>query len=771
MKTNTDTDTAMTALKPRTRPDPKRMIDEIRKATDRAGSLDFFTRMEANHWYRFCWWEGQTWTGRKDGEELDPRKTFPWPGASDARIPLIDEIINERADQLMVAYDLARFRVGPRDLSPDNEKQNRSAAWAGVAEYYQDEAQEEMRTAVGQLVDWSDEFGHALMYVGWQQRLQLERKVIAAADLMRMRVEAALASAQNAALTEAQAMGVPVEDPESLLTQGQRDTIVMGTEAMLAEEVLAPEVAEGLVASILQWDPDMPESEARRIAQQMTMDGEVEYFAPYVAEAKPCWTPLLPYIDVLYPPEVRHIQRSPWVAMTEWLTEVELREKVATEGWNEQWVERVLQKPGKAYDFGSAHWADRRNWVMSGGMIGVGIHAVEGEDAPLYQVLHVYYRATAQSGVPCMYRTVLSGWVEDLEAYHEPCPYAHGQYPFRERVREVRAKSMLESRGVGEVSFSDQVALKVNRDQLNDHASLQLLPPAEVPIQQGGGRFPALRPGVQIPRRTTGTGAAGINWLKPPGNPAVSERIEQDIRASVDRYWGRGAAVDPEVRLTRARARTTHFLTDMREVWRLTFQLIQEYAPEEIRAASVGGLPVDLRVSRQEIQGQVSLGLSFDPADFDLQTVLKKLQVLNEGLLPLDRSGSINTYNIVRAAVSAVMPSWVREVVPKSEEKTLQSEIDDEDRVLGQLLLGLEQPYIPGGDHRARLGLLQRRLSAQNPDGSPVAAARILQANKDLAELVQNRMKFHQHQLDQQQNAVTGRVGVEPVQSGEEVAQ
>jgi hypothetical protein len=764
-------DTAMTALRPRQKPDPKSMIDEIRRATGRAGDLDFYSRMEVNHWYRFCWWEGQTWTGRKDGEDLDPRKTFPWTGASDARVPLIDEVINERVDQLMVAFDLARFRVGPRDLSADNNVQNRSAVWSGVAEYYQDESREEMRTAVCQWVDWADEFGHAVLYVGWKEKLQLERKTIRAADLLELRAGAALTAAQNAALVEAQAAGIEVEDPSQLISHEQQVAIMAGVEAMLAEDVLSTEVTEELVASILQWDPEMPESEARRIASVMSLDGEVEYFAPYVAESQPCWTALLPYIDVLYPPEVRKIQDSPWVAMTEWLTEVELREKVTAEGWSQAWVERVLERPGKAYDFGTEMWADRRNWVMSGGMVGIGVHNTSDEDAPIYQVLHVYYRATAQAGVPCMYRTVLSGWVEDLEGFHEACPYAHGKYPFRERVREIRAKSMIESRGVGEVSFSDQVALKVHRDQLNDHASLQLLPPAEVPIQQGGGRFPALRPGVQIPRRTTGTGAAGINWLKPPGNPAVSERAEQDIRMSVDRYWGRGAAVDPEVKLTRARARTGHFLGDVREVWKLTFQAIQEYAPEEIRVASVGGLPVDLQVSRQDIQGQVSLDLSFDPADFDLDTVMKKLRVLNEGLLPLDRRGSINTYNIVRAAVSAVMPQWVREIVPQSEEQTLQSEIEQEDQVLGQLLLGLEQPYIPGGDHRARLDLLQRRLQAKNPDGSPVAAVRILQANPDLAELVTNRMKFHKHQLDQQQNAVTGRVGVEPVQQDQQEQQ
>jgi hypothetical protein len=206
-------------------------------------------------------------------------------------------------------------------------------------------------------------------------------------------------------------------------------------------------------------------------------------------------------------------------------------------------------------------------------------------------------------------------------------------------------------------------------------------------------------------------------------------------------------------------------MADLREVWKLTFQLIQEYAPEQLRVASVRGLPVDLQATRKDIQGQVSLDLTFDPADFDVTTVLKKLQVLNEGLLPLDRSGSINTNNILRAAVSAIMPGWVSEIIPQSSEQTKASEIEDEDRALGQLLLGMEQPYVPGRDHQARLETLRRRMEAQNPDGSPTAAARIAQANPDIAALIDNRMKFHAFQLEQQQNADIGRKGVDELQS------
>jgi len=758
-------ETAMTALSPRDKPDIKSMVDEIRRAAERAGNLDYYARMEVNHWTRHNWWEGQSWSGRKELlEGTDPRKVFPWPGASDARVPLIDELINERTDQLIVAYDLARFRVGPRDLTADNDAQNKAVLWAGVAEYYQDETREECRTAALQWADWAEEFGHSLLYVGWEEEQALERKTLTERDLLQMQVQAAMTAATNEAVMAMQAAGQPVEDPAAALTPEQQQAIAVGVESRMVEVVRDPAEVEELVAVLMAYDDAMPESEARRIAGDVRRSGEAEYFVPYVHQSKPCWKACMPYIDALYPPECRHIQKAPWVALAEWMSEAELRERVASEGWSETWVERLLENKGKAFDFGAQQWASQRDWVMAGGMVGTGVDAGSSHETPLYQVLHVYYRATAQAGVPCVYRTVLSGWIDDESAIHEPCPYAHGKYPFRERVREIKAKTMVESRGVGEISFSDQSSLKTHRDQRNDNASLQLLPPAEVPVQQAGGRFPLLRPGVQIPRRTGG-GAAGINWIKPPGDPGASERAELDIRLSSDLYWGRGAAVDPDVRLTRARARVNHFMADLREVWKLTFQLIQEYAPEQLRVASVRGLPVDLQATREDIQGQVSLDLTFDPADFDVATVLKKLQVLNEGLLPLDRSGSINTNNILRAAVSAIMPGWVSEIIPQSSEQTKASEIEDEDRALGQLLLGMEQPYVPGRDHQARLETLRRRMTAQNPDGTPTAAARIAQANPDIAALIENRMQFHQFQLEQQQNAQIGRKGVDELQS------
>jgi hypothetical protein len=147
-----------------------------------------------------------------------------------------------------------------------------------------------------------------------------------------------------------------------------------------------------------------------------------------------------------------------------------------------------------------------------------------------------------------------------------------------------------------------------------------------------------------------------------------------------------------------------------------------------------------------------------------MDTVLSKLKILNEGLLPLDRTGSLNTHNILRAAVSALLPGWVGEIMPHAPEQVLQAEVADEDRILTALLAGQEQPYLPGKDHKARKEVLLQRLSATNQDGSPTKIQRTMQENADVAALVENRVKFHDFQLDQQTNANTGKLGVKAQQ-------
>ena len=103
-----DIESPLTKLHPRKTlgaPDIAALLDDISAELQAAAALDIFRRMELNHDTRFAWWPGQTDDGRKWNvkerwDRLSPgqeptRAVFPWQGASDSRVRLVETVIRE----------------------------------------------------------------------------------------------------------------------------------------------------------------------------------------------------------------------------------------------------------------------------------------------------------------------------------------------------------------------------------------------------------------------------------------------------------------------------------------------------------------------------------------------------------------------------------------------------------------------------------------------------------------------------------------------------
>jgi len=207
-----------------------------------------------------------------------------------------------------------------------------------------------------------------------------------------------------------------------------------------------------------------------------------------------------------------------------------------------------------------------------------------------------------------------------------------------------------------------------------------------------------------------------------------------------------------------------------------TFKLIQQFVPDELQAAFVGGLPVDLRVTKAEIQGQLSLEMDFDAADFD-SSKTKEFMESAELVGRLDPTGLLNREPFMRALMAKLMPAQAKALVATSD-KRAQEEAKDEQRIASEILSGTQfderESYKPG-DHATRLATLKRIFGVQvNDKGEimgltplsakgPTRAQKLLTEDQDVQERIANRLRFHALQLGQQQNAITGRNQVKPV--------
>ena len=67
-----------------------------------------FTRAKLNYDARHCIWPGQSSDGRKWYARQGEDQVFPWPGASDARVPLTDLYIRKHV-ALLMALDKVPF--------------------------------------------------------------------------------------------------------------------------------------------------------------------------------------------------------------------------------------------------------------------------------------------------------------------------------------------------------------------------------------------------------------------------------------------------------------------------------------------------------------------------------------------------------------------------------------------------------------------------------------------------------------------------------------
>jgi len=214
-----------------------------------------------------------------------------------------------------------------------------------------------------------------------------------------------------------------------------------------------------------------------------------------------------------------------------------------------------------------------------------------------------------------------------------------------------------------------------------------------------------------------------------------------------------------------------------------TFKLIQQFVPDELQAAFVGGLPVDLRVTKAEIQGQLSLEMDFDAADFN-SSKTKEFMESAELIGRLDPTGLLNREPFMRALMAKLMPAQAKALVA-SADKRAKDEAQDEQRIASEILSGTqfdEQDSYQPGDHATRLETLKRIFGAQvNDKGEimgltplsakgPTRAQKLLTEDSDVRERIANRLRFHTLQLGQQQNAITGRNQVKPVTEQEAAA-
>jgi hypothetical protein len=674
-------------------------ISEILSDIDQADAdgSQYVQRKLRNWNTRYCVWPGQSEDGRKHAGAMG-RQPWPWDGAADTRVRLADNIIRDHCAILTNAFFKSRVQIQPVE-SMDIDK--RTAAEAVLKWLLFQHCLDDLRREVRLAAEFRETYGLAIMAVDWQQTTRTEIK--------RFTIE------------EAQMMVQESQDPNL---------------AALLEIVMDPLQEETAAELLGQVVPELGKvSKVRALRDK----GEVEWESPYIFESKPVWTALEAWEDVIFPIQTFSLQRAAFVARRELLNEVELRERAAVEGWDEDWVEEAVKHKGQLKRIHlNLHRTDQFLFEQLRDLIEIW-HVFRKENDPKTDAIRVT-------------RSVISYHIPDKAAVHELLPYAHGMYPFVEMPRERSTRPLLESRGIPELVQTAQEEIKIQRDYRADRASISILPPVRVPANRGKFDL-VLGPGVQVPERRPGE----IGWMDPPRPDAGSIEVENATRFDVNNYFGRMAdGVPPQMSMIHTQEMIDSYLLDMKLCVIQTMALAQQYmTPEEVSRVT-GNASLAFSASPQDIRGRFDITAEFDARLLDSEALGAKLDYLAKVLVPLDSFGVIDRAGLVKYMFQAVDPNMASMLVQDIGAAT-QQEIEDEQGAFAKIAAGTEPPMKEGGQNaQVRLQTLQQIIQS-NP-----AVVQRYQQDEIFRRMLDARMQAFQFQLQQSQNAVIGRVGAQP---------
>jgi hypothetical protein len=679
-------------------PKPEKVAEIISDIDQADADGSTYLQRKLRNWNtRYCIWPGQSEDGRKRAGSKGAAP-FPWEGASDVRIRLADNIIRDNCAMLVNSFFKARVQVQPVEATDAPAK---AAAQTVIQWLLYSHCIDDLRREIRLAAEFRETYGLSVLAVDWQQTSRTEIKTFS--------------------LEEAQAMLAQTQDPNlAALLQTVMDPLQEDVAAELLGEIV-PELGKA--------------SKVRELREK----GVVEWEQPYIADNRPCFTALEPWEDIIFPVQTYSLQRAPFVARRELLTETELRERGALEGWDEGWMDMAVTYKGQV----------RR--------VNMNIHRtdqfLEEQNRDMIEIYHVYRKEfDEKTKAVRVTRSIVHYSIPDKCAVHELLPYAHGLYPFVELPRERATRPLLESRGIPELVQTAQNEIKIQRDFRADRASISILPPLKVPASRGKFDL-VIGPAVQIPERRPNE----IGWMDPPRSDNSSIEVENATRFDVNNYFGRLAeGVPPQMGMLHTQDLIDSWLLDMKLVIQQAFALAQQYlSPEEVarvsgnNALQFGGSPADIR-------GRYDITAEFDARLLDAEALGAKLDYLAKVLVPLDSFGVIDRPGLVKYMFQAVDPNLAG-ILVKDIGQATQAEIEDEQGAFAKIAAGTEPPLKEGGQNaQVRLQTLQQIIQS-NP-----AVQQRYQQDEIFKRMIDARAQAFQFRLQQEQNAVIGRVGAQP---------
>ena len=652
---------------------------------------EWLDRRQRDYDVRNCMWSGKSDDFKKHSNLSSTGDVFPWDGASDQEIRMVDNQINKCVAMVMNAVRQAHIVATPVE-SGDIERANVISMFLRwLINTKMEEFYDQLELGLNHFF----EKGLMCHYV-WYDSQDLKQQ-------------------QTIRLDEI-AQALP----------------------QIAEVIQDGSMDEELSAA-LKEQFNVSKSKAKAMLRELRKEGTTTVPVTRQVINRPRLKALAPDEDVFWPNYTIDPQEAPYVFHVLHMTPEQLRAKIASEGWDEEFVEKAMEL---------SQYTQRDDTLYNVRQMDEVIR----DDDETIRIVYCYQRLLDEDDIPGIYCTIMHPDVPDLYAKHELLDYAHGKYPFVITKYEQTSKRLYSSRSIPELGEPLQQVMKIETDSMIDRQSLATLPPLEHPL----GRPPTKwGPGVRVPYRTPGE----IRWADTPRFDGGNVEVRRYIQEMFDKYFGNYApGVDQVESQNKQQAVINKVFTHLKYVLEQVWTLYQQYGPDA-EFFRVTGMQDVQKFSKGRPGERFDFYLQFDVATQDPKQMLERVKAIAELAPALDRSGTLDTEKLLQLAVGQIMPGASEKIIiPK--ETASQKAVDEERQTIAELVAGVPPNVRPQDAHEMKMQVFQQWLS--QPDIQQKA-----QQDPALQERIQNYMQQRQMQITQKQNAQIGRLGAAPTQFGQ----
>lgn len=650
---------------------------------------------------RFARWPSQSTDGKKHSENMrNGEQAFPFEGASDVRIRLIDQTINELTAIMMTSWKRSQLRISGVDMT---DSQTAGAAQLLMKWVVENKIRAELEKEIELWIQYTLDYGWSTMHIGWEQRLSKRRISMTMDDFKAMAMENTI-----------------LEPVVTAIVNGSIDDMSI---------------------DIVMRTFGMTKKEAGKFIREIGKNGVGDIYESYVAKNLPVVAALKPYDEVCVPPETLELQDARVVFRRVFMTEFELRSAAQAEGWDEDFVTEACSTQGK-----TAFYALSNLIPVSESVAGTLNRADN-----LIEIVYAYTKQISEDGTPCTHYTIFCPNVRsDCFAKHEVLDYAHGEYPFVLFRRENVRRALCEARGIPEVSYTDQEEIKAQHDSIRDRTAFETLPP--LLAKKRTGTMNRIGPGVILPVLSD----ADYKFMPPPsGNPALAFNLIQKVEEKNAAYYGLYNAAIPQVKTqVQQQWQVDKFLSACSEMYRQIFSLCIQYMPPEL-VERITGTAID--VSAQDAHDLYDFAIKFDTRELDMDWNIEKMKAISSFVLPIDSVGAIDRGKLIQRVVESISPDAAKDILV-APQTAAQKTYDDMQTNVAKMLMGIEPSY-PENDPQAQ----QKMQAMQDIVGKSQRAQQYLSTDPQVQAIFQNYQKSLQMSVMQQQNKIIGRTGVTPV--------